>query len=65
MRKSHLGKSSLYAAKKAKREARLLDRGIYSIAKSLHFSMKEKTLDPRTLNTFKWIKNRMTAAERA
>ena len=55
----------MYAAKKAKRESRLLDRAIYTIAKSLHLSMKEKTLDQRTLSTFKWIKNRMTAAERA
>ena len=65
MRKSHLGKATLYASKKAKRQGRIQERGIYAIAKSLHFSMKDKTIDPLTLNTFKWIKNRYTAAERA
>ena len=63
-RKMHLGDSEKYAAKKAKRESRVLDRAVQGFAKAINIAMKAKTLDPVTRGTFKWIKNRMIASER-
>ena len=60
----HKGKSVQYQAKQLNRERRADDRTAHAIAKALHYAMKDGRLDARTQNTFKWIKNRPTAAER-
>ena len=60
----HIGSSEKYAAKKAKRESRALDRAVHSFAKAINIAMKEDTLDPVTRSTFKRSNNRMTASER-
>ena len=49
---------------KMKRQLRTRARAIHAVAKSLHFAMKSGELDEMTANTFAWIKNRPTAAER-
>ena len=60
----HKGKSVKYRAKQQKYERRADDRTVHAIAKELHYAMKESRLDARTLDTFRWIQNRPTAAER-
>ena len=62
--KMHKGQSPTYVAKKMKRQLRTRARAIHAVAKSLHFAMKSGELDELTANTFAWIKNRPTAAER-
>ena len=62
--KMHKGLSPTYQAKKIKREMRTRARAIHAVAKDLHFAMKRGELDPVTLKTFAWIRNRPTAAER-
>jgi hypothetical protein len=47
-----------------RRAERTNDRQVHAIAKAIHEKMKDGTLDEITLATFKWIKNRSTAAER-
>ena len=46
------------------RERRTRERALHSIAKEIHFAMKAGTLDDLTRQTFQWIRNRPTAAER-
>ena len=54
-RKMHLGHSEKYAAKRAKRESRVLERAVKNFAKAINIAMKSSTLDRVTLGTFKWI----------
>ena len=60
----HKGKSVKYQAKQQLYERRADDRTAHAIAKALHYAMKEGRLDAHTLNTFRWLNNRPTAAER-
>lgn len=62
--KVHKGLSPNYIAKKINREKRTRERALHAIAKEIHFAMKDGTLDEVTGQTFKWIRNRLTAAER-
>ena len=64
MAKEHQNASTGYKAKKATRDRRARDREIHALAKAIHFAMKDGTIDMLTGNTFKWINNRPTAAER-
>ena len=62
--KVHKGLSPNYIAKKINREKRTRERALHCIAKEIHFAMKAGTLDAITGQTFRWIRNRLTAAER-
>ena len=64
MVRKHPGMSKNYASKMIRRHQRTRARAIHAAAKQLHQAMKQNALDPVTLNTFKWIRNRPTAAER-
>ena len=48
----HLGKSESYAAKRSKRESRVLNRAIYGFAQLIYNAMMLGTLDPITQKTF-------------
>ena len=63
-RKMHLGDSEKYAAKRAKRDSRVLERAVQRLSKAINIAMKANTLDRVSRSTFKWINNRMTASER-
>ena len=60
----HRGQNSKYMAMIAVRVRRTNDRALHRVAKSIHEAMQLGTLDAVTRKTFKWIKNRPTAAER-
>ena len=47
-----------------RRNERADERAIHAVAKGIHLSMKDGTLDDITSNTFSWINGRLTAAER-
>ena len=46
------------------REERVEERALHGLAKAIHFEMKAGKLDDVTHKTFKWMKNRLTAAEK-
>ena len=48
----------------AKRDSRVIDRAVQSLAKAINISMKQKTLDPLTAKHFQWMNGRMIASER-
>ena len=63
VRKMHAG-SEKYAAKRAKRDSREIERAVHDFSKAINIAMNEKRLDDITLNYFKWKNGRMVASER-
>ena len=63
--KMHPGASTGYQRKLIRRAERESDRAVHRIAKELYAGLKQGTLDHRTNTTFKWLRNRMTAYEKA
>ena len=47
-----------------KREERTLDRFVHRLAKGIYHGLKAKSLDPQTLETFKWQRKRLSLYER-
>ena len=57
----HAG-SGQYAAKKAKRDSRVFQRSLLGYAKAINIAMKQKEIDQKTFEYFRW--KRMIASER-
>ena len=62
--KMHPGESIINRYKIDRRSERTQDRQVHAIAKAIHAAMKSGTLDAVTHSTFRWLRNRKTAAER-
>ena len=62
MRKFHPG-SEKYAAKRAKRDSRNVDRSVQGFSKAINIAMQQKRLDQTTLDYFRWKNGRMIASE--
>ena len=62
--KIHPGESEKNIHKQNVREARTKDRMIHKIAKDIYVQMKADTLDDLMKHTFRWRRNRKTAAEK-
>ena len=63
VRKMHAG-SLKYAAKRTKRDSRVIDRAVQGLSKSINIQMKAKNLDQLSHDFFKWKNGRMIASER-
>ena len=62
VRKMHAG-SEKYAAKRAKRDSREIERAVQGFSKAINIAMREKRLDQTTLDYFKWKNGRMIVSE--
>ena len=62
VRKMHAG-SLKYAAKKAKRDSRDIERAVQGFSKAINIAMREKRLDQITLDHFQWKNGRKIASE--
>ena len=60
----HPGESEKNLLKLNVREARTKDRMIHKIAKDIYAEMKADTLDDLMKHTFRWRRNKKTAAEK-
>ena len=58
----HAG-SLKYAAKRAKRDSREIERAVQGFSKAINIAMREKRLDQTTLDYFKWKNGRMIVSE--
>ena len=63
VRKMHAG-SLNYAAKRAKRDSRVIDRAVQGLSKRINITMKAKKLDQLSHEFFRWKNGRMIASEK-
>ena len=47
-----------------RRQERTLDRFVHKLAKGIYHGLKAKSLDPQTLETFKWKRKRLSLYEK-
>ena len=52
--KMHPGKSETFKKQMVRREERTAERYVHQLAKEIYAGLRNKTLDARTYETFKW-----------